>query len=56
MEAMKKKYQLVKKKRGYTISSIKDKAIHVATQILVEKVMHKFRADEVATLVIVLTK
>jgi len=53
---MKKKYKLEKKKRGYDISSIKDKALHVATQILVGKVMRKFRTDEVPAPVVALTE
>lgn len=53
-EAMKTKYKLEKKKRGYAISSIKDKAVHVATQILVGKVMRKFRANKVPMLVVTL--
>lgn len=38
-EAMKKKYKMAKKKRGYAISSITGKGIKVATQILAGKVM-----------------
>jgi len=38
-EAMKTKFKLEKKKRGYTISSIKNKAIKVATQILASKIL-----------------
>ena len=55
-EAMKKKYKLEKKKRGYAISDIKDKVVHVATQILAGKVMHKCRADEVPASVVALAK
>jgi len=36
---MKKKYKLEKKKRGYAISNIKNKAVKVVTQILASKVM-----------------
>jgi len=54
VEAMKKKYKLAKKKRGYAISNIIDKAIKVETQILVGKVMRKCRADEVPTVVVAL--
>jgi len=43
-EAMKKKYKLEKKNRGYAITSIKKKAVRVVTQILASKVMHKCRA------------
>ena len=53
---MKAKYKLEKKKRGYAISNIKDKAVRVATQILAGKVMHKCRADEVLTLVVELAE
>jgi len=31
MEAMKKKYELKKKKRGYAINNIKDKGVRVTT-------------------------
>ena len=41
VEAMKKKYKLEKKNRGYTIRSIKDKGVHIATQFLARKVMRK---------------
>jgi len=44
---MKKKYKLAKKKRGYAISSISDKVVKVATQILAGKVMNKCCADKV---------
>lgn len=39
VEAMKAKFKLEKKKRGYTISNINNKVVKVATQILVGKVM-----------------
>jgi len=55
-KAMKMKYKLEKKKTGYAISSIKDKAIRVATQILTGKVMRKYCADEVAVPVVALAK
>lgn len=45
-KAMKTKYKLEKKKRGNTISSIKVKRVHIATQILAGKVMRKWCADE----------
>lgn len=56
MEAMKKNYKLEKKKRGYTISSIKEKAVCVVTQILVGKVMRKYRTDEVPVPVVALAE
>lgn len=43
MEAMKNKFKLMKKRRGYSISSICDPAVKVATQILARKFMRKFR-------------
>jgi len=46
-EAMKKKYKLEKKKRGYIISNINNKAIRVVTQILASEVIHKCSRDEV---------
>lgn len=55
-EAMKKKYKLEKKKRGYTISSIKEKGVHVATQLLAGKVMRKCRSDKVPLSVIMLAE
>jgi len=55
-EAMKKKYKLAKKKRGYAISSINDKAVRVVTQMLVGKVMCKCRAEEVPTSMVALAK
>jgi len=45
-EAMKEKLKLVKKPRGYAISSISDPVVKVATQILVGKVMRKCCKDE----------
>jgi len=56
VKAMKTKYKLEKKKRGYAISSIKDKGVHVATQILADKVMRKCRTNEVSALVVTLAK
>ena len=47
VEAMKKKFKLEKKKRGYAISNIKNPAVKVETQILVRKVMWKCYVDEV---------
>ena len=55
-EAMKAKYKLEKKKRGYAISNIKDKGVRVATQLLAGKVMRKCRADEVPAPVIALAE
>ena len=55
-EAMKKKYKMEKKKRGYTISNINENAVHVATQILAGKFMRKCRTDEVPTLMVALAK
>ena len=40
-EAMKKKYKLEKKQRGYIISSIQNKGVCVATQLQARKVMRK---------------
>ena len=51
---MKKKYKLEKKKRGYAISSIKDKGVRVATQLLAGKVMRQCRGDEVPAPIVVL--
>lgn len=55
-KAMKKKYKLEKKKRGYAISNIKEKLVHVVTQILVGRVMRKCRANEVSTSVVALAE
>lgn len=55
-EAMKVKYNLAKKKRGYVISIIKDKGVHVATQILGSKIMRKCCADEVLVLAVTLVE
>lgn len=55
-EAMKKKYKMKKKKRGYTISKIHNKVVKVATQILASKVMHKCSADEVPAPMVALAK
>lgn len=54
IEAMKRKYKLEKKKRGYTIINIKDNGVHVATQLLVGKVMRKCHGDEVPAPVVAL--
>ena len=55
-KAMKKKYKLEKKKRGYAISSINNKLVKVVTQILAGNVMRKCRTDEVPMLVVALAK
>lgn len=55
-EAMKKKYKFGKKKRGYIISSIKDKGVCVATQLLAGKVMRKCHRDKVLVLVVALVE
>jgi len=52
VERMKYKFKLVKKPRGYSIYSIINPAVKVATQILARKIMRKFRTDEVSTLVV----
>lgn len=53
---MKTKYKLQKKKRGYAISSIKDKEVRMATQILAGKTMWKCHIDEVPTSVVALAE
>lgn len=53
-EAMKAKYKLEKKKRGYVISNIKDKAVRVSNQLLDGKVMRKCHTDEVSVAVVAL--
>jgi len=54
VESMKEKFKLVKKPRGYAISSICDPAVKVAMQILARKVMRKCCADEVSMPVVTL--
>lgn len=54
MEAMKKKFKIIKNPRGYAISNICDPTVKVATQILVGKVMRKCLTDEVSTPVVAL--
>jgi len=44
-ETMKEKYKLEKKNRGYAISSIKDKRVHITTQLLANKIMRKCCTD-----------
>lgn len=51
---MKKKFELLKKLRGYSITSINNPMMKIATQILVDKVMRKSRGDEVSAPVILL--
>jgi len=51
---MKDKFKLVKKSHRYSICSISDLAIKVATHILAGKVMRKCHADEVPIHVIAL--
>jgi len=53
-EAMKKKFKLEKKKRGYVISSINNPADKVATQILAGKVIWKCCMNEVPAPVVAL--
>jgi len=55
-EAMKKKYKLEKNQRGYVISSILDKGVHIATQLLARKVMRKCSSNEVLAMVVVLAE
>ena len=56
VEAMKKKYKLDKNQRGYVITSIQDKAMHVTTQLLVGKVMRKCHCNVVSATIIALVK
>jgi len=56
VEAMKAKYKLEKKKRGYIIASIKYWGVCIATQLLASKLMRKCHADEVLTSVIALAE
>ena len=53
VEAMKKKFKMEKKKRGYAISSINNLLVKVVTLILAGKVTQKCHAHEVPTLVVV---
>jgi len=55
-EAMKAKYKLEKKNRGYAITNIKDKGVHVATQVMVDKVMIKCHTNEVPVPVVTLVE
>lgn len=54
VEKMKDKFKLVKKSRGYSITSINDPTVEVAMQILVAKVMRKCRTDKVSAPVVLL--
>ena len=56
VEAMKEKYKLEKKKRGYVISRIKDKGVCIVTQLLAEKFMRKCHTDEVPVSVVMLAE
>jgi len=49
---MKKKFELLKKLRGYSITSITYPVMQIAMQILAGKVMRKRRTDEVLVPVI----
>lgn len=53
-KAIKEKFKLMKKPRGYAIWSICDLAIKVAMQILAGKVMRKCHVDEVPTPIVAL--
>jgi len=55
-KAMKNKYKLEKKQRGYVITSIQDEGVRIATQLLAGKVMRKFFGNEVPPMVIALAK
>ena len=52
-EAMKNKFGLVKKSCGYSITSISDLAVKMATQILAGKVM-RCHSDEVSVPIVAL--
>lgn len=54
VEAMKEKFNLVKKSRGYSISSISDPKVKVATKILAGKFMRKCCVEEVTAPVVAL--
>jgi len=54
VERMKKKFELIMKPLGYSITSINDPVVNISTQILANKVMRKFNADEVLVDVILL--
>jgi len=52
---MKSDFGLIKKSHGYAISSITDKVVWFATQILVGKIMRKCLTDEVLAPVVSFT-
>lgn len=56
VEAMKKKYKVENNMQGSPISSINEKAVRMATQILESKVMRMCHADEVPVLVVTLAE
>lgn len=49
---MKNDYGIIKKSRGYVISSINDEAVYFIVSNLAGKIMRKCRADKVPTLVV----
>ena len=55
-EAMKTKYTLEKKKCGYAIASIKERGMRIATQLLAEKLIWIYHADEVPVPMVALAK
>lgn len=55
-KTMKKKYKMEKWQRGYSIDNISDKAVHIATQLLVRKVMWKCCSNEVPLIVVALVE
>lgn len=56
VEAMKAKYKLENKKRAYAITNIKDKGVHIATQLLDGKVMRKCCTNEIPGPVVALVE
>lgn len=56
IEATKNKYKLENKQRGYIISSIQDKGVHVANQLFAKKVMRKCCGNKVLVMVIALAE
>lgn len=54
VEAMKDKFKLTKKPCGYTITSITDRMMKVAMQILVGKIMRKCHVDKMSAPVVAL--
>lgn len=55
-EAMKAKYKMEKRKQGYLIASMKDQGVHIATHMLVGKLMRKFYIDELPVSIIALSE